>query len=65
MSSYDFGKTSFRNYVWLKGGQIFPHPHGLDIEMSTPGAFRLEIYDGGNALTRTYRKNGERAGWTT
>ena len=64
MSTYDFGKTSFRNYVWVKGGQPFQDPLGLDIEMNAPGAFRLEVYDD-DALVRTYRKKGQHGGWTS
>ncbi|HTV19007.1 MAG TPA: hypothetical protein VMG12_10060 [Polyangiaceae bacterium] len=64
MSTYHFDATSFRNYVWVKGGATFRNPEELSIELTTQGAFRVEVYDGG-ALAYSYRKKGQRATWTS
>jgi hypothetical protein len=65
MNTYDFGSTSFMNYVWINKGQTFSNPQGLDIEMTEPGAFQLEVYDQRGIFVVRCGKRGERAGWSS
>jgi hypothetical protein len=64
MSDYHFGETSYRNYIWVKGGASFHDPQAFSIQLSTRGAFRVEVYDG-TTLVYTYRKKGQMATWVS
>ena len=64
MSNYHFGETSYRSYVWVNKGASFRDPQALSIQLTSTGAFRVEVYDG-SALAHTYRKKGQLATWTS
>ena len=62
---YEFGATSFRRYVWLKGGGPFKNPRAMDVEMANPGAYGVEVWDlAGNLAGKAHRKNA-RGGWAS
>ncbi|QSX23444.1 hypothetical protein [Priestia megaterium] len=44
-TGYDFGKTSFSNYVWIKGGGTFKNLATIDMENSTGQSISVQVYD--------------------
>src|SRR5699024_1156881 len=42
---YDFGRTTFSNYIWISGGFAFFNPRHFDIEIITNQPMTLQIYD--------------------
>ena len=62
---YEFGKTSFKNFVWLKSGALFKNPGGLDVEMSTNGAYGLEVYKLDGTLAGKSKRPNEHGGWAS
>lgn len=45
VSYYDFGKTTFSNYIWVKGGYAFKNPGAMSIELNNrPKQFEVRMY---------------------
>lgn len=44
-TGYDFGKTSFSSYIWVKGGGTFKNLDTIDMENSSGQSISVEVYD--------------------
>lgn len=45
MARYHFGKTTFSNYVWIRGGAAFYNLQSIDLEKHNRNRIALEVYD--------------------
>jgi hypothetical protein len=61
---YHFGRTSFSNFVWLRGGANFSNPQTLDVEMINGGAYAVEVWDTDSRVCRIQRSNPT-GGWAS
>ena len=50
MAVYKFGKTSFSNYIWVKGGATFSHVKEVNLEKHDRKRVRVELYEGSTLL---------------
>lgn len=62
---YSFGKTSFKNSVWLNNGQNFTDVGLVEIEMINSGAFRLEVVNAQGAVISSGKRPNPNGGWHT
>lgn len=65
IDEYSFGATSFKNFVWLKGGDSFRNPLAMDVEMTTPGAYSVEVWDLAGNLTGKGQRSNDHGGWAS
>ena len=65
MDFYSFGRTFFSNYIWIKGGQLFPVLHDMDIEFISVGSFAVEIYTAAGKLRTRHTRDNAHGGWNS
>ncbi len=63
--SYSFGATTFSQFVWLKGGDLFKNPDFLEIEMRTIGKFGVEVCRPDSSVACSAQRDNAHAGWHT
>ena len=64
-NDYTFGLTSFKNFVWLKGGDYFRNPRAMDVEMIGPGAYGVEVWDLAGSLAGKGQRSNDHGGWAS
>ena len=62
---YNFGRTSFSNFVWINGGATFFEPGTLNIEMTTPGEFGVEVFTPDGDLAGRADRPNRHGGWSS
>src|SRR4051812_15968427 len=62
---YNFGVTSFINFVWLNGGDYFKDPRAMEVEMSTTGAYGVEVWDTAGYLVGKGQRANNNGGWAS
>jgi hypothetical protein len=62
---YNFGRTTFKNFVWMNGGQSLENPRELNIEMTSVGPFEVEVFLTSGALAGSGQLPNPIGGWHT
>lgn len=65
MKYYEFGRSTFSHFVWIKREAVFVNPVGLSIEMITPGVYGIEVYRANGFLAAKARRENRNGGWSS
>ncbi len=63
--AYSIGATTFKSFVWIKGGTLFKNPSYLEIEVSSPGAFGVEVVRPDGSVAGKAQVPNPHGGWLT
>lgn len=61
--TYNFGKSSFTNELWIANKRVFTKPNLVNVEFTTSGAWDWIISDPAGIIIKTIRYTG--GGWTS
>jgi hypothetical protein len=62
---YEFGATSFNNFIWLASGQPFKQIATMDIEMNIGGAYSVEVIRMNGTLAGKAQRLNPHGGWAS